>query len=72
MLKLMGKKIFTILRLFFYLNLWRERGEEKERKKERREREGEKRERKRPAIQHCSFGNMTPSWGSLKYGYGLI
>ena len=78
MLKLKGKKIFTILRLLFYLNLWRERGEEKERKKERRERErerergGEKRERKHPAIQHCSFGNMTPSWGSLKYGYGLI
>ena len=33
MFKLMGKKIFTILRLIFfvYLNLWRERGEEKER-----------------------------------------
>ena len=46
-------------------------GEERVGERER-EREGEKRERKRPAIQHCSFGNMTPSWGSLKYGYGLI
>ena len=51
-----------------------ERGREGEKEGEERvgEREREKRERKRPAIQHCSFGNMTPSWGSLKYGYGLI
>ena len=75
MFKLMGKKIFTILRLFLYLNLWRERGEEKERENEReRERKERRRERKRPAtcIQHCPFGNMTPSWGSLKYDKGLI
>ena len=47
MLKLMGKKIFTILRLIFYLNLWREIGEEKEREKERERRE----ERERGNVQ---------------------
>ena len=60
MFKLMGKKIFTILRLILCLS----KPMEVERERER--------ERKRPAIQHRSFGNMTPSWGSLKYDNELI
>ena len=76
MFKPMGKKISTILRLiFFYLNLWRERGEEKERekKREREERVGEREREKREETssyttlfiwKYDTF--VTHSWGSLK------
>ena len=59
----MGKKFFTILRLFLSKPMEGERGREGEREREEREgRDREKeREGKRPAIQHCPLGNMTPS-----------
>ena len=59
MFNLMDKKIFTILRLFFfvYLNLRRERKREGETEMERERRGKERRERKCPVMQ--PFGNMT-------------
>ena len=80
MFKLMGKQIFTILRLFFFLSkpMEGERGREGEREGEReKERERGRKEREKTSSyttlfiwKHDTF--VTHSWGSLKYDYGLI
>ena len=55
MFKLMGKKLFTILRLFFFIQLYggREvkRRRERRREREERERKGDRGERERGNVQ---------------------